>query len=643
MICIFPDPHPDELLYSVCARYSVQMPYGNKITAVEDFFGKGKSAIVDLPGSVNHLINLLPPGHLYTVDELINKNTTLPFYALFLPPERAHLCHESLATGEIERSHERLGSKVAGIPSPSYVRFCPTCVVEDRQEYGETYWHHAHQLTGIEVCPLHGCFLESSTVAWQKKALKPHSAEDMVADVPPRPLNLTDACNVMQLKIAREAVWLLNEWRTPTGLQVLRHRYHNRLLERGYAYYNGRIRTTRLLQDFESFYSPTFLASLWSPIESETHNWLLRLVRRSRVPAVQHPLRHILLMIFLGLTAEELFTSFKEYTPFGEGPWPCLNAASDHHMEARVTRCRITDSLTKGKAGKPQGEFACDCGYIYIRTGPDSEEKDRFRKDLVLAYGTLWDERLRQHWNDTAITIQEIASRLSVCEGTIIRQVKRLGLSYPRGSAVVVTRRGVESPELKLTLCQPMQEKIEARRKEWATVIAANPQATRKELLKVAYYLYLWLRRNDREWFDANSPPVGDRRSPGRVVNWAEHDPKLAAVIKATVQRIKNLPGRPVHASKAAVIREVGYQIWIENRLDKLPLTAKALAENLEPLEAYMIRKVEWATEFFIQEGKCPTRLQLMVKASVRNAAGWTPIVQDALNIAEAKLEASAL
>src|SRR5919205_705063 len=320
MICIFPDPHPDELLYSVCARYSVQMPYTNGITAVEDFFGKGKSAIVDLPGSVNHLIDSLPPGHLYTVDELIDNNTALPFYTLFLPPERAQLCRESLATGEIERVHERLGSKVAKIPPPSHIRFCPTCVVEDRQEYGETYWHRAHQLTGVEVCPLHDCFLESSTVAWQKKALRPHSAEDIVADIPPRPLTLTDACDVMRLKIAREAVWLLSECRTPPGLQVLRHRYHNRLLECGYAYYNGRVRTTKLLQDFESFYSPDFLAGLWSPIESETNNWLLRLVRRGRVMAVQHPLRHILLMIFLGLTAEELFTSLKEYKPFGEDP-----------------------------------------------------------------------------------------------------------------------------------------------------------------------------------------------------------------------------------------------------------------------------------------------------------------------------------
>jgi hypothetical protein len=310
-------------------------------------------------------------------------------------------------------------------------------------------------------------------------------------------------------------------------------------------------------------------------------------------------------------------------------------------MEARVTRCRVTDSLTKGKAGKPQGEFACDCGYIYIRTGPDSEEKDRLRKDLVLAYGTLWDERLRQYWNDTAITIQEIASRLSVCEGTIIRQVKRLGLAYPRGGAVVVTQQDGESTELKLTPCQPMPEKVEARRRDWAVIIAAHPKATRKELLKTAYHLYRWLRSNDRAWFDANSPQAKDRRHPGRTVNWAKHDPELATAIRAAVQHIKNIPGRPVRASKAAVIRRIGHQIWIENRLDKLPLTTKALAESLESLEAYMIRKVEWATEFFIREGRYPTRLQLMVKASVRNAAGQAFSAQNAINGAMARLRTS--
>jgi len=39
------------------------------------------------------------------------------------------------------------------------MRVCPLCVKEDRERYGETYWHLSHQLQGIDVCHKHGCYL----------------------------------------------------------------------------------------------------------------------------------------------------------------------------------------------------------------------------------------------------------------------------------------------------------------------------------------------------------------------------------------------------------------------------------------------------------------------------------------------------
>lgn len=39
MITLFPDPYPDELLYSVCARYQERMMWGNQKTTLEDLFG----------------------------------------------------------------------------------------------------------------------------------------------------------------------------------------------------------------------------------------------------------------------------------------------------------------------------------------------------------------------------------------------------------------------------------------------------------------------------------------------------------------------------------------------------------------------------------------------------------------------------
>src|SRR5215216_4336766 len=108
MICVFPDPYPDELLYSACARYSALMQCPNKIRATEDFFGKGKSAVVDLPGRIDHLIRSMPPGHLYTADELIDKHTVFPFYAPYLQKSRAPLIRNIMKSDDCAQ----LGPKI---------------------------------------------------------------------------------------------------------------------------------------------------------------------------------------------------------------------------------------------------------------------------------------------------------------------------------------------------------------------------------------------------------------------------------------------------------------------------------------------------------------------------------------------------
>jgi hypothetical protein len=64
MLGFFPDPHTDELLYSVFARLNDRLRYQNTALAVEKLFGiKGATAIVDLPTRINHLLSVLPANH----------------------------------------------------------------------------------------------------------------------------------------------------------------------------------------------------------------------------------------------------------------------------------------------------------------------------------------------------------------------------------------------------------------------------------------------------------------------------------------------------------------------------------------------------------------------------------------------------
>jgi hypothetical protein len=76
MITCFPDPYPDELLYSICARYGERVRYPNqrKFLIQELFGSKCSSATVGLPCHLAHLISVLPPGHSYTVKRLIDNH-----------------------------------------------------------------------------------------------------------------------------------------------------------------------------------------------------------------------------------------------------------------------------------------------------------------------------------------------------------------------------------------------------------------------------------------------------------------------------------------------------------------------------------------------------------------------------------------
>jgi len=65
MIPHFPTPHPDELLYSLCARYGDRTRYWNKGVISLELFGlKDATATIDLPSRLGYLVKNLPAGHL---------------------------------------------------------------------------------------------------------------------------------------------------------------------------------------------------------------------------------------------------------------------------------------------------------------------------------------------------------------------------------------------------------------------------------------------------------------------------------------------------------------------------------------------------------------------------------------------------
>lgn len=614
----FTDPYPDELLYSVCARFGDRMKFTDASLAVQRLFGNTSTPSIDFPGHMNHLIKALPPGHNYTADYFINHHTLTPLYSPFMPYERAQVLRADLKQeAGLNHAHGRVGAQSSTIKPPKNLRFCPVCAGEDRRRYGERYWHRVHQISGIEVCSAHSVFLESSHIPRQHSG-KPSwiaSAERAIETGSPRFLDLSDPHHNHLLKLAQDTTWLLNWHQHNSDISFLRKRYYNLLLRRGLAYYNGRIRTSSLSDELISFYSQTFLKQLQSEITNPATGWVFRLVHTNTLKVVHHPTRHLLLITFLGYTAEEFFTTTDEFQPFGISPWPCLNKASDHYLEWVVPECQITDSLDK--RARPMGTFICKkCGFIYTRIGPDTSDEARYQFNSVPAYGPVWENLLRILWKDTSLSIDEIGRKLGVSDLTVVRYAIRFGLPMN----TLDSRRVSEKTIRRYSSFRPSREEaLENYRAEWIAVREMNPLASRKELISIASFLYLWLRKNDAEWIESHLPSPRDKGRKVPLVDWEKLDYELSEAVIQSTTRIKAIQGKPVRASLAEVIREMGHQVHLENRLDKLPRTSAALYTHIELLEAYMIRKLEWAEACYEQEGVSPTRNQLMRRAIIQN------------------------
>jgi hypothetical protein len=306
MIGFFPDPYPDELLYSACSRYHERAGYRSHECTGRDLLGVARAKVaVDLPCNINKLIGSLTHGHLYTADEFIDENTLLPFYGPFAPPERLPLLRDDMRSESGGAIFGRLGILTSKI-EVKFLRFCPECVKSDREQSGETYWHRIHNTPGVEVCPTHHVWLENSDIYFRDRGGRDQfvTAEKAVRWVPARAVNDRERQNQARLRIAEDAAWLLKARGLIADPKLHRERYIGLLFNRGLSSYGGVVNTGELINSLTAHYSSGFLDSIGCGTSGK-YNWVHRLVHnRTRA---QHPLQHLLLMQFLGCTADQFF------------------------------------------------------------------------------------------------------------------------------------------------------------------------------------------------------------------------------------------------------------------------------------------------------------------------------------------------
>jgi len=162
MIAYFPTPYPDELAYSLFCRYYVHSGcLSHKMALQELYCKRSDTPSKEFTGSLRQeameLIERIIP-----LDELVLKHTMYPQYARFIPLEQKKSALYRLGHEVCDPHH--LFCVLPRSEGEQHLRFCPLCVKEDRNRYGEAYWHRKHQIRNMGICTKHRCKLMASNV-----------------------------------------------------------------------------------------------------------------------------------------------------------------------------------------------------------------------------------------------------------------------------------------------------------------------------------------------------------------------------------------------------------------------------------------------------------------------------------------------
>lgn len=600
MLTCFPVPYPEELFYSVCARYADRMAFPTKSATCRALFGVRKvSDRVGLAGNLNVLLSALPPETPLSAERIIYDHTLLPYYMPFLDPKQLIKLRDSMNNQQTARkvsSHRPFASR--------WLRYCPACVRDDRVRHGECYWHRVHQLPGILVCPTHAMALcESNRHASRWQDVNTFMSLERWLQSAPRGHTyavISSVCLQTLYRLACDVQWLLRTRGIASQLEHLHDRYRAALMQRGFATHTGWVHSTALVTAAAQYYPAEVLSLLDCSLDVNKRETWLATVWRRPLGRVNVPLQHLLLLMFLEVSVTTAFLPPPtEPAPFGDSPWPCLNPVADHYRALTITRCTITYNRTY-RSRPPRGEFACaSCGFTYSRVGPDRTDADRLRIGRVISYGSVWDDRFGRLWNDPSIYMTFIVNHMRTTVQNLQRQARRLGLEIPsdgrRGSVEVAvgTRRVAASEDL--------HERRDCQRRLWLQSVAAAPDATITELRGRVGSTYDWLWCHDREWIAAHRPqPLGKRRPDPTQIEHARaaQDAEYSERIRHSVASLSMVDGRP----QQVTIRGIAFHLRIPRLqnprlLAGYPLTRAALAEVIETRRSFTIRSTAWKRE----------------------------------------------
>jgi len=266
------------------------------------------------------------------------------------------------------------------------------------------------------------------------------------------------------------------------------------LASKGYLTRKGHVRQRDFCHDLQNFYGENFLGSLECRFEpNKDYAWPCEAVRRPGKAI--HPVRYILIALFLCGSAEGLFCSWK------------MTESKD------VTSSQGVDTKRKFKA-----------------------------------YDVEWEKRLVEEIKSGG-SLRKIAREMDCDPKTVIKHANALGVAHLLNSSMKVYIPKGKQAEVDYS----------ADADDIRQYIKENPDCTRNEVRKRLYRQYMRLYKYKRELLYSILPEsVGKQPGGIQKVDWCERDIEILERAKMACSRLLFVP-EPVRISLSRLMKGMGY------------------------------------------------------------------------------------
>ncbi len=644
MIAYFPDPYPDEILYSVLARYQDYTGISSYDMA-KDLNDHQRFGWTLWPTRIERILSALPPGHRYSSESIIWTTTLLPYIAPFVDLRTVKSYVDTMAgDGARQTTMTHIGG--SGRVWRQTWQYCPDCMQSDTIKFGEPYWHRVHQLPGVFVCPNHAVYLEPGPQRQKGTVRELFSSLRRQLPESRRPVDEQSRQGQLLLGIARNSAWLLQHPETRPQGPELSQTYRALLREGGWA------NSTFVRQDdsFQAFLQ--YFDALEDPYRChiDERHWFKRMVWNGYI--YRPPLHHILMAMFLGVTLDRLLSDDTKSSTAQErqaGPWPCRNRICPSFRKLCIPASEST------RNGTVFFRYPY-CGYAY--------SVSRAGHVITVEVGDLLSHSLKEILEGPPRSIASISAELGWDRVRLMRQIRNHGLDLPtwwpqrvrrvnpdalclaREAFLALLASHSEASRSHLKTLEPRlydwlrdhdrawlaeqlppvrnrnwnviggsKENVLAdARQAWLEFSAANPSAAPTKALHIAHSLYSWLYTHDPEWLRQQIQAARVSQANRQVL-----DAQMAGMVQDAAIRLLSQAGRPVRVTFTSIARTLPDRnlfAWLRNHRQHYPLVVGTLANVLEDDLAYSRRRMRFFLNQVIHNSghRIPTVFTMMLR-----------------------------